>query len=184
MKLFIFTLTLIFSLPIMALDQAACSRLLNDGLYKKYQYGGVDQPFTKAVKRHGLSKGSSATSTEGTTALLDPKYWSNVSTSETQSTSSTGECNLFGLNKLKEQRELYFLQNRDELIADISQGRGEHLKVLAAYSLCDKDKTDLFGENLKEKTELFLHTKKGFGKIIDQTVEGASNLQGVCYIYN
>lgn len=167
----------------MALNQNACSRLLNNGLYKKYEYGGVDQPLTKATKRHGASKGSSATSTEGTTALLDPKYWSNVSTSETQSTSSTGECNLFGLNQLKEQRELYFLQNRDELIADIAKGQGEHLQVLASYSLCDDDKVELFNKRMQPMTKTFINAKDSLGKIVDQTVASSVELQGVCHVY-
>lgn len=168
----------------MALNQNACSRMLNNGLYKNYQYGGVDQPLTKATKRHGASKGSSATSTEGTTALLDPKYWSNVSTSETQTTSSTGECNLFGLNQLKEQRELYILQNKDELIADISMGNGEHLQVLAQYNLCDEDKYNLFGKYVQAQTKNFVNATENYGSIVDRAVAGASELRNVCHVFN
>lgn len=183
MKFYFVLLIAIFPLTSIALDHAACSRLLNNGLYKKYEYGGIDQPLTKATKRHGSSKGTSATSTEGTTALLDPKYWSNVSTSETQSTSSTGECNLFGLNQLKEQRELYFSQNRDELIADIAKGYGEHLQILASYSLCDEDKYHLFNNKLQERTGYFIRAENGYGELIDQTVAQSSDLSGVCHIY-
>lgn len=181
MKLLLF-LILIYSSSSMALNQQACSRLLNDGLYKKYEYGGVDQPLTKAVKRHGSSKGSSATSTEGTTALLDPKYWSNVSTSETQATSSTGECNLFGLNRLKEQRDLYFAQNSDEIMAEIAQGRGEHVSVLASYTLCDQDKFETFGRALQMKMKDFISEEQDYGAIINQAIS-ANSLEKNCYIF-
>ena len=166
----------------MAINHQACSKMLNDGLYKRYEYGGIDQPLTKATKRHGSSKGTSATTTEGTTALLDPKYWSNVSTSETQSTSSTGECNLFGLNKLKEQREMYFLQNRDEIIAQISQGGGPHVNVIAAYTLCDKNKFRYFSDELQRKTGSFIKIEKDFGTLLNAAILDGK-LEQACLIF-
>lgn len=180
--LFVILLSLT-SFSVLALDINACSRLLNNGLYKKYEYGGIDQPLTKATKKHGSSKGTSATSTEGTTALLDPKYWSNVSTSETQTTSSSGECNLFALNQIKESRELYIIQNRDELMVEVSKGQGEHLDVLATFSLCDKGATSNFKQSLQHETSELLKVKENFGRVIDSMVSSNEVLNKACHIY-
>ncbi|MFY7992050.1 MAG: DUF3015 family protein [Bacteriovoracaceae bacterium] len=174
--------TFFFSSYSMAINHQACSRMLNNGLYKKYEYGGIDQPLTKATKKHGTSKGVSATTTEGTTAVLDPKYWSNVSSSGTQLTSSTGECRLFGINLLKEQREMYFLQNRDEIIAQISQGGGPHVDVIAAYSLCDDSRISDFSKELQRKTGSFIQTERDFGIILNTAILDAK-LDQACLIF-
>lgn len=174
MKVVITLILSVFSFSAMAINQNACSKLLNNGMWKKYEYGGIDQPLTKATKRHGSSKGSSATSTEGTTALLDPKYYSNVSTSETQATSSTGECNLFGYRKLKEVRELYIGQNKDELLAQMAQGGGEHVRVLASFSLCDNEAFSQFGKEIQTLTPGFIAREKNYGELIDSMVMRSS----------
>lgn len=181
MRLLFILLLLLNSTFSFAINQQACSRLLNDGLYKKYEYGGIDQPLTKATKRHGSSKGSSATSTEGTTALLDPKYWSNVSTSETQATSSTGECNLFGLNRLKEQRDLYIAQNRDEVLYQVVSGKGEHIDVIASFSLCDQDSFGQFSKALKSQTASLISARAEYGAVINKAIRD-SGLEKSCLI--
>ena len=107
MRLIFFLCFCLLSINSFSIDQKKCSKLLNNGLYKKYEYGGIDQPLTKATKKHGSSKATSVTSTEGSTALLDPKYYSNITTSETQFLSSTGACSGIALNQIKENRRKY-----------------------------------------------------------------------------
>jgi hypothetical protein len=182
MKLSIFLISILFSNLSFSIDYAACSKMLNDGLYKTYKYGGIDQPLTKATKDHGFSSASSVTSTEGTTAILDPKYWSNITTSETQSTSSTGECSAIALNNLKSERELYIAQNRNELFLDIAMGEGKFTEVLAYMSLCDKQATPDFQKAIQGKIESFVDRKIDLGSLIDQAVID-SKLLGKCHSY-
>ncbi len=73
-----------------AININGCDSMLNKGLYKKYEYQGIDQPATKATKKHGSIKSTGVTTTERTTASVDPKYWLNVTMSHGQYTSSTG----------------------------------------------------------------------------------------------
>lgn len=188
-KPFLVGITLLFTSSLcFAIDQAACSKLLNNGLYKTYKYGGIDQPLTKATKDHGISKSTSVTSTEGSTASLDPKYWSNVTTSETQSTSSWGPCNAIGMNDadIKRNRALYIVQNKDEVIKEIAQGGGEHLKVLATFSLCDKSAYDSFSKTLQVGTAQFIEMKDdmSLGNIIDQKIKENRDLSVSCHAYN
>ncbi len=174
----------ILTTQVYAINQQACSKMLNNGLYKTYKYGGIDQPLTKATKDHGISKASFVTSTEGTTALLDPKYWSNVTTSETQSTSSSGACSAIGFNKLKENRNKYIAQNYNEILKEASRGAGEHLQALAAFSLCDHEAFSRFFKHSKENVSNFIDkTGPEIGTIIDQTIKADNSLEGKCFSY-
>lgn len=181
-KLLLFLL-LAYSTAASAINQAACSKLLNDGLYKKYEYGGIDQPLTKATKKHGLSKSTSVTSTEATTALLDPKYWSNITTSETQSTSSYGPCSAIALEHLRKIRNLYIAQNKDEVFNQISLGQGEHLNVLAVMSLCESKSLKKFNQSLQGKMKDFIfHTDdKNLGTLLDKAILSNKKLATTCY---
>lgn len=164
-----------------AIDMAKCSALLNKGWYKTYEYAGIDQPLTKATKKHGMSKATSVTSTEGSTASLDPGYTTNVSTSQTQGISSYGDCSLIGRLEIKERRDLYFAQNREEALKEVALGGGEHLRVIGTYSLCDNDKMDEFQKMLQSKMKELLKVKNGnFREVIDRGVSESPSLVKAC----
>lgn len=88
----IILLITLLSFPAFAIDSVKCSRMLNDGLYKKYKWGGMGESNANAITAETRSSGpttaTSKISTEGTTALSDPVYYTNVSRSQTQSLSS------------------------------------------------------------------------------------------------
>lgn len=178
----IFSMALV-SYSVLGVDQVKCSKLLNNGMWKTYKYGGIDQPLTKATKEVGVSKASSVTSTEGSTAISDPKYWSNVSTSETQSTSSYGDCSAIGFNNIKKMRDFYYEQNSTELLAQIARGDGEFLNVLTAYSLCDDNAFTRFKNILKNNMSNILSTDKPTD-LIDSMVGSDLVLRKSCYAFN
>ncbi len=71
------TCVLIYGSLSHAIQYSGCDTILNNGWYKKYEFQGIDQPATKATKKHGSSWGTSKASTERSTATLDPKYTTN-----------------------------------------------------------------------------------------------------------
>ena len=164
-----------------ALDFDVCSKMLNNGWYQKYEYGGVDQPLTKATKKLGSSKGMSATSTEGSTAISDPKYWSNVTTSETQFLSSWGDCSAIGLHEVKEVREKYYVQNRPEILKEMAQGQGRHIEVLASFSLCDSTAKAEMGSTFQKNIKNFMDAKEGdYGTHVDMLIKKSPSLSKQC----
>lgn len=183
MKILVILLLSLCSLSAFGIDQAKCSKLLNAGMWKTYKYAGIDQPLTKATKDVGVSKATSVTSTEGTTAISDPKYWSNVSTSETQSTSSFGDCSLIGFDNIKKMRDFYFDQNSTELLAQIAKGDGEFLNVLTAYSLCDDQAFFRYKNILKNNLTDILISGKPTNKI-DTLVGSDFELSKHCHVFN
>jgi len=152
---------------------------MNKGWYKKYEYQGINQPATKATKKHGSSKAPFVLSTEASTASLDPKYSSNVSTSQAQYTSSWGPCSALALNTLKTERDLYFAQNRDEVLREIARGQGEHLEVLAAFSLCDQSATNLFAQQTQQNMVPFL-SATSIAPVINHIIEAHPQLAQSC----
>ncbi len=186
MKIFI-TLFLI-STQSFAWDSAKCSKMLNDGLFKKYEWGGVGDynlnAITKETKKSGSLTASGYTTTEGTTAVSDPKYSSNVSTSETQLTSSWGECSLFALKERKQQRSLYIAQNYDQIKKDVALGRGEHLEALSWFSLCENQSGAEFNLTLQKNFEnLFVNKDKAdLAQGIDESLTAEAHLKKSCFI--
>jgi hypothetical protein len=166
---------------VMAWDSSRCASFVDDGLYTKYKYMGPGEGFTKASKDQGSVKGFSAPSTEGSTASLDPKYSSHQSSSLGQYLSSTGPCAMIGLNEMKERREKYFVQNKDEILREIAKGQGEHLNVLATYSLCEKQSFNQFSQKLQQNMDQFLNRKESYGEVIDTSVKSDQHLVDACY---
>lgn len=176
---------LLLSNTAQALDYAKCSKLLNDGWYKKYEYGGIDQPLTKATKKHGASKASSVTSTEGTTALSDPGYYTNITTSETQLLSSFGACSAIALQKIKENRNRYLVQNARRALMQIATGAGEHVNVIATFSLCEDIYFDKFAHSLQAHMKSFIErSDESYGALVDQIVSADMTLSRGCHVFN
>lgn len=185
MKLFL-TLMLLSS-SAMAMDSSKCSGMLNKGLYKTYKWGGVGEANTKAItgetKRTNPFSATSKISTEGSTAVVDPKYSSNVSTSGTHSVSSWGECSLFALQERKEQRDLYIAQNLDQIKKDIANGDGAHLEILSWFSLCEDSVIPEFNRTMQEKAgDLLVDQAAVLSQNIDNAIKGSKSLANKCYV--
>lgn len=182
---FIFLVCLVVS-HAEAIDSSKCSAMMNDGLYKKYKWQGVGESnansITGETKSQGTILASSKISTETSTAALDPKHWTHVSYSQTQSTSSTGECSAFALEKRALERDLYVAQNFDQIRKDIANGNGRHVQALAWFSLCDDSSQDDFAHELQRGYASLPSTPGGFGQGIDRLIGGAPSMSGRCVL--
>lgn len=171
----------------MAIDSAKCSALLNDGLWKKYKYMGIGESNMKActngTKQDGSSTAISDSTTESTTAFSDPKYTSNAYTSQTQSTSSWGECSMFAnVERLKEDREVYIAQNETEVLIDLARGKGEHLKVLTFYSACLPAAYSELGRKIQLQLAKSLdnYSARTIASDLDNAIIGSVELKDLC----
>lgn len=159
--------------------------MLNDGMWKTYKWGGVGESNAKAMtaetKSSGPTTATSRISTEGTTAISDPIYYTNISRSQTQSLSSWGECSLFALLERKEQREQYVRQNFDQIKKDIANGDGLHMETLSWFSLCDDQAQGNFNETLQTQFEkLQVSSTSSFTQNMDQILGANKTLEGKC----
>ncbi len=171
----------------LALNDNKCSKMLNDGWFKKYKFGGIAPSVHKAITQETKSEGSTtATSnitTEGTTAVSDPGYTSNVMTSETQSSSSWGDCSLIALKLRQDQQIAYVEQNSITLEREISFGDGGHLDSLADFNFCETDSVAAFKIELKSNFTKINGLKSSVEKIkyIKQIIRSNSKLNKTCY---
>jgi hypothetical protein len=106
-----------------------------------------------------------------------------VSTSETQSTSSLGDCNLIGFDNIKKMREIYFEQNSSERLQQVAKGDGEFLNVLTAYSVCEDRSFRKYKSILRNNLTNILTSERPT-LVIDSVVESDLELSQNCYIYN
>lgn len=187
MKMTLLLIVLAISSQAMAIDSNKCSALLNDGLWKKYKYMGVGESNIKActngTKKDGSSTATSDATTESTTALSDPKYTSHAYTSQTQSTSSWGECSMFAdVQRLKEDREQYIVQNESEVLIDLARGKGEHLKVLTFYSACPPTAYAELGKRIQYQmsTSINSFSPKTIASDLDNVILGSEKLKQLC----
>ena len=170
-----------------AMDSSKCSNLLNNGLYKKYKWHGMGEANTKAItgetKSSNFLSAISKVTTEGSTVTVDPKYSSNVSTSQSQSMSSWGDCSAFALEERKEQRDLYVEQNLDQIKKDMANGQGDHLEVLSWFSFCDESAKSEFNQTMQQHmSELLVTDSKTLNKNIDGIIKTSSSLSNKCYV--
>ena len=160
---------------------------MNNGWFKKYEFGGIGDSninaMTNASKKEGSSTASSHITTEGTTAVSDPGYSTNVSASNTQSTSSWGECNIFARKRLQEYQEKYIEQNHAQVLKQISLGAGEHLQMLAFFNICENETYANFEKELQKNYSdiLVRDGGKSIVKEIKKILNSNSNLRKACY---
>lgn len=171
----------------MAVDSNKCSALLNDGLWKKYKYMGVGESnmraCTNGTKKDGSSTVTSDSTVETTTAISDPKFTSHVYTSQTQITSSWGECSMFAdVERMKQDRELYIAQNETEVLIDLARGKGEHLKVIAFYSACLPSSYEELGKSLKLRMSQSAEgmNSSAIAEEIDKSINANEGLRHKC----
>lgn len=170
-----------------AMDSSRCSGMLNKGWYKKYKWQGMGEANTKAItgetKSSNIISATTKITGEGTTAVFDPGYSTNVSVSNTQSTSSFGECSAFALKERKEQRDLYVAQNLEQIQIDVANGRGPHLETLSWFSLCEDRALAKFNDALqKNMRNLLVSEPQAFTHEIDRVIGGDRELADRCYV--
>lgn len=169
-----------------AYNVSGCAGYLNEGLYKKYKYMGHDGALGKiSTEKKGMTTKESSTdaSSEGTTASVDPVYTTHTALSGSQYISSWGNCSGMALNNIKEQRDLYFVQNQEEILKEISLGRGEHLLVLADMTLCEAGARPQFSQQLQSHMAKFLNMKGSVSSVMDQIVIEDKTLSQACYSF-
>lgn len=169
-----------------AINSAACSKMLNEGLYKTYKFAGFGESNGNAItgetKRSGSSRGSTNVSSDQSTAVLDPKHSTNLSYSQSQSSSSTGECNAFAIKELRAQRDFYIAENFDQVRKEIAQGQGFHMEALAWMSLCDIDSQKDFNEILQTHYEEIYPGKISQPSLaIDNLIGSSRKMEGKCF---
>jgi hypothetical protein len=181
-----FFLGLLMSSNSWAINSSACSRMLNEGLYKTYQFSGFGESNGNAIsgetRRSGSSTGSTNVSSDQSTAVLDPKHSTNVTYSNTQATSSFGDCSLFALKERRKQRDLYIVQNFDQVRKEIAQGGGLHTDTLAWMSLCDVDAQHDFNTLLQSHyEEIYTSNSAQPGSAIDQLIGASPEMNQKCF---
>ncbi len=123
------------------------------GMLRKYEVLPLD--LSEAIKKHGVSSTSSAT-TETSTASVDPGVTTGASDSQTQSVSTKGDCiwgGFFGAVD-REDFEKYVEQNMPEIKNQIALGQGGHIEILAAFG--DSRQPKALGQTLQKNMKYFV----------------------------
>ena len=160
--------------------------MLNNGWLKKYEYAGVGDSNLNAITRATKSKGTTAAysdvSTESSTVISDPGYTTNTSKSQTQSTSSWGDCSAFAKIKMQEYQEKYIDQNYAQIIKQMATGGGEHLEMLAYFNICEDRSYSDFNEIL-QKNYQEISNKVGAKNVVQEiksVLKSDQNLKKSC----
>lgn len=123
----------------------------NRGLLRTYHLK-YDYPFCTRTSstNENFSKASSASSTEQSTASVDPGITTGNWESQTEYTSSKGKCGLFwSQNSSWWKRQVFVAENYPELRRDVARGDGEYLDALQHLSLCQGVSQRAFSSALK-----------------------------------
>lgn len=116
-------------------DMYKCAQMVyKDGMFKKYEYKG--NTWGANTKKHGVFSSTTGSTTETTTASLDPGVSTKQLLSTAQFSSSWGECAAIDYEITQEFRSNYIKQNIVEIKKQISVGDGYHLASLAFLSGC------------------------------------------------
>ena len=116
-------------------DMYKCAQMVyKDGMLKKYEYKG--NTWGANTKKHGVFSSTTGSTTETTTASVDPGVSTKQLLSSAQYSSSWGECSAIDYEITQEFRSDYIKQNIVEIKKQISVGDGYHLASLAFLSGC------------------------------------------------
>jgi len=184
----LFLVLIIHSRGTVARNDAMCNRLVSNGWFKQYKYKGSDgyDVSTRTTRQDGSFKVLSEYSTEAPMSSVDPGTTTNRTWASTQSLSSFGECSFLTYKKVKAERERYVAQNKEELKKETALGRGEHLAVLAYYSLCDESSLADFSQVLQKNfSNIFRSSDQNTStlvKNIDKAISSSPKLRGSCQI--
>lgn len=159
--------------------------MVNNGWFRKYDYQG---PYfhgltaaTKASQKNPLMATVDVTN-ESATAGSDSGYSSNTSTSQTQATTSTGECSLFAENIRKGRVNGLIANNLNELKIDIANGKGVYTKALSEIILCRGDQEKEVSQLLRAQYSELFSQKENLGNRIFERVMNQMGSTSSCYI--
>lgn len=154
---------------VLAWNTYKCSKVLNYGFLRKYEYIGIGEgnmnATTQGIKKDGSFQTSTQSYSEQTTSSVDPGASTRRFLSTSQFSSSFGDCSLMAQREIREERDHYIAINLDELKKEMALGRGLHLETLASYSLCDVDANQ----------ELATQLQKNFRSMVDGDAKEVSN---------
>lgn len=152
-----FTLVILsgFFSNVYALNSGACTSLVyGHGWFRSYPALGIGETginnLTKTTSKGSTIKGTTNASAQSSTASTDPGVSTRMTQSQTQSTSSWGACSAFASSQeLRQLRDLYYVQNKDEFLKELAQGNGQHLEVMAFLGRCDQSRQKLFNATMQ-----------------------------------
>jgi len=154
------------------------------GWFRKYQYAHMN--ITQVSNKGNSSEVSTQKSTEHSTASSDPGVSSGFSTSDSQSTSSWGECSPFKVMAyLNKQRELYIAQNLFEIKKQMAVGKGGHIEALSFFSYCGPEAVPVLSQQMQQQFDRFAFINRlnqnQFSKELEQIIHSSKFLQKNCH---
>lgn len=159
-KKFFCAASFLFTSGVAHADMYKCWKMVyKEGLFKKYEYLG--NTWGANTKKHGAFSSTAGSTTEHTTASVDPIITSKELLSTAQYSSSWGECAAIDYEVTQEFRTKYIEQNIVEIKKQISVGDGYHLASLAFLSGCQQIDHDSWVESLRSNIEQFYDTTSG-----------------------
>lgn len=170
-----------FSANVYAINSSACSNLIyGRGWWRKYPAMGIGEAglnkMTKTTSNGTF--GSSDYSSQATTAALDPGVSTRATQSSSQLTSSWGPCSLLAsAAEMRQLRELYYAQNKEDFLRELAQGNGEHLEVMAFFGRCDMQKQTNFNESMQSNYINLIQEVQDDKKFMDKFDQYLENLQ-------
>lgn len=180
-KLFMVLIFTAFSANVYAINSGACSNLIyGRGWWRKYPGMGIGEAginnMTRTTSKNSTLVGTSDYSSQASTASVDPGVSTKVTQSQTQSTSSWGPCALIGsAEEMRKLRDMYYAQNKDEFLRELSQGKGEHLKVMAFFGRCQKTAQEKFDSVMQSHFSELVQESQDDKKFMDKFDEHLQN---------
>lgn len=162
-------------------DMYKCAQMVyKDGMFKKYEYKG--NTWGANTKKNGVFSSTTGSTTETTTASVDPGVSTKQLLSTTQYSSSWGECSAIDYHITQEFRSNYIKQNIVEIKKQISVGEGYHLASLAFLSGCKQiDRTGWISTLQKNFEGLYdANTELQFDRQLQSLINSDSTLASQC----
>ena len=178
------TCLIIFFLSLTAkADYYGCYKMIyKDGWFKTYEHKG--NTWGANTQKHGVLSSVAGSTTEGSTASLDPGVTTGQSSSSVQFSSSWGECSGVDILITKEMRNDYIEQNIVEIKKQIALGKGHHLASLAQVSGCKGTLSARWTSQLRFHMSDFYdaNTGKAFGQMLDEVIQQDQILRMNCKV--
>ncbi|MCX6118764.1 MAG: hypothetical protein NT027_14580 [Proteobacteria bacterium] len=148
-------------------DAYRCAQMVyKGGWFRKYEVKG--NTWGANTKKHGVASSSAGSTTETSTASVDPGVSLNRLLSSAQYSSSWGECAAIDMEITQEFRGRYIKQNIAEIKKQIVIGEGYHIEI----------------GSLRNKAESFYDAKdeNGFDATLQKIIRDDVNLNAQCKV--
>ena len=155
MKIFLFIIFFVFSLPSFSYNWSKCKA----AYFKPDKPADITKGKILEITTQDISKSTSKITTESFT-------------STTSYVSSTGECRAFGMNDL--ERVQYIAETHFELQLEIAQGAGDHIVSLATLYGCNDQAKLQFNKIMKNN-----HSQIFTNKIKNDPISLKNNITDV-----